>query len=372
MLKKVILLTSNEEWGDMWYSKQHYANELAKLGHEVYFLNPSQPWTFHSLFSLGIKIHKIKENLFTVNYKNNLPTLGGRFRRINDWLNSWKLFKCFGQKENLLFWFFDPFRFVNISFFRKFSKIFHVVDDYSNHTIDLKMASSADMLIYTSPVSLRRYEHPNMLHVPHGIAEDDLVVEPEKVAEIRKRWHRFILYIGGINQHLNFPMLKRLAKELPQHQLIFLGKIQPPDNANDQELMDHFFAEKNVEFAGLVDAKELKNYIAAAEVCLIPYYPYGKSRAQTLKAINYITQLKPIVAIELEDLKQFRNKSVFMTESEDQFIAYVKDLTKGLLPVDQTEADHYRESIRYPRLINKIFHQLYGARMFNDRKLTEV
>lgn len=360
--KKVILLTSNEEWGGMWYSKQHYAHELAKLGNEVYFINPTKPWSFFSLFSISLKVEKVKENLFTVDYRNNFPAFDGRFRRINDWLNSWKLYKHFGQKnENVLFWLFDPFRFVKISFFIKIHKIFHVVDDYSNHTVDLKMASSADLLIYTSPVSLNRYQHPHMHHVPHGIAVDDMDVEEDKKEEIEKRWGKFILYIGGINQHLNFPMLTRLARELPQHQIIFLGKVQRADNDHDQDLMDSFFAEKNVEYAGLVEAKELKNYIAAAEVCLIPYYPYGKSRAQTLKAINYITQLKPIVAIELGDLKRFRNKSIFMTESEDEYIAYVKELMEGKLPVDQTEAYRYRENIRYPRLIKSIFSQLYNT-----------
>lgn len=37
---KTILIISPEPWGKMMISKHHYALELAKLGNEVYFLNP--------------------------------------------------------------------------------------------------------------------------------------------------------------------------------------------------------------------------------------------------------------------------------------------------------------------------------------------
>ena len=47
---RTIFLFSNEPWSDMWYSKHHYAAELAKR-HEVYFVNMPERWRPTDLFS---------------------------------------------------------------------------------------------------------------------------------------------------------------------------------------------------------------------------------------------------------------------------------------------------------------------------------
>jgi hypothetical protein len=41
--KMRVLVISPQHWGIMRVSKHHYAIELAKLGHEVYFLEPLEP-----------------------------------------------------------------------------------------------------------------------------------------------------------------------------------------------------------------------------------------------------------------------------------------------------------------------------------------
>jgi hypothetical protein len=36
---KTIFIVAQEDWGDMFISKHHYASELAKMGNEVYYIN---------------------------------------------------------------------------------------------------------------------------------------------------------------------------------------------------------------------------------------------------------------------------------------------------------------------------------------------
>src|SRR4051812_43229433 len=36
---KTVLIVAQEDWGDMYVSKHHYAHELAKAGNTVYFMN---------------------------------------------------------------------------------------------------------------------------------------------------------------------------------------------------------------------------------------------------------------------------------------------------------------------------------------------
>ena len=57
-LPHTIFLTSNEPWGDVWFSKQHYANELAKMGHQVYFLNAPTGWSPKNLFRINLRVEK--------------------------------------------------------------------------------------------------------------------------------------------------------------------------------------------------------------------------------------------------------------------------------------------------------------------------
>ena len=50
---KNIIIVSNEPWGDIWYSKHHYAYELNKTN-QVLFIDPPRKWSFWNLFMQGI------------------------------------------------------------------------------------------------------------------------------------------------------------------------------------------------------------------------------------------------------------------------------------------------------------------------------
>ena len=72
--QKVILLLAPEPWGSNKVSKHHYAQLLAKLGNQVYFLEPAQ-----TSGDRQVKVEPIEEGLYSVRYKalsrgaNRLP-----------------------------------------------------------------------------------------------------------------------------------------------------------------------------------------------------------------------------------------------------------------------------------------------------------
>ena len=80
-----ILLISNEPWGDIWFSKHHYANELS-ANNDVYFIDPPKGWSLSSLFSNQLEIEVINERLKVVRYSNSLPIrfFPKVFTKIND------------------------------------------------------------------------------------------------------------------------------------------------------------------------------------------------------------------------------------------------------------------------------------------------
>ena len=64
-----ILITSNEPWGDIWYTKHNYAYELSKTN-KVFFLNPPKGWRQNSLKNIKIRSEKINGQIFNVGFKN--------------------------------------------------------------------------------------------------------------------------------------------------------------------------------------------------------------------------------------------------------------------------------------------------------------
>ena len=69
---RTILIVSNEPWGDVWYSKHNWANELSQ-NNTVYFVNSPVRWTFKGLFQNKISVKNYSESLFILDYKNRLP-----------------------------------------------------------------------------------------------------------------------------------------------------------------------------------------------------------------------------------------------------------------------------------------------------------
>ena len=110
-----ILVISNEPWGDVWYSKHHWAHELS-LHNKVFFLNSPVKWSFKHLFKCNIITDNFSESLQIVNYNNRLPLT--RFKlifKLNEFLITRALKKWFRQNNftDYIFWSFVVFNCFN-------------------------------------------------------------------------------------------------------------------------------------------------------------------------------------------------------------------------------------------------------------------
>ena len=86
---QTILVTSNEPWGGLWFSKQHYANELSREN-KVYFVNAPGKRNLHQLFKKKLEKKQISPSLMVLELNNYFP-LTGRFNllfRLNEWLTN--------------------------------------------------------------------------------------------------------------------------------------------------------------------------------------------------------------------------------------------------------------------------------------------
>lgn len=350
-----ILIVSNEPWGDMWFSKHHYANELAKLGASVYFANPPKKWKLKNIFTFKIKKNKIKDNLFELNYANHFPVFiqNSIFSRLNDQLFFLKLKSHIPPEEKLTVWSFDPFRFTLISFYKKLKRIYHIADPYMGNKNDLILAKKANLIVCTNSNYTDYYSklNNNVIHIQHGISDSEFKVDINVISDIKKKYGDFVILTGSIYSDINLKLINNISKK---YKVLLLGVVISNDieKTEWQLLLDN----QNIHYLGIINGLDLKNYIAAAKVCLL-CYNYDIPRTGSLKVINYLAQHKPIVTSVGIELEHLENKFIFRAKNNTEFMKYIEQNynTEGK---SFELLDHFLSEINYKNLIQNILLQL--------------
>ena len=364
MKQHSIAVISNEPWNEVWFSKQHYANELSKMGFDTYFINAPTKWRPLNLFSFSIKSNETtRPNLIVLEYVNNFPLkiFPRFFLHLNDFFNSWKLKKAIGTEQPVIWWQFDPFRFVNVYFFRSIKRIYHVVDPFQHIWSNTQIAQHADLVVLVSKYYERYYKNlqERTIYIPHGVSDQEFLIDSNKLNQIkRKVGSNYILWIGTINIDIDYLLLKTLINELHEIPFVIIGPIAI--NGQEKNEFTKICNCTNVNYVGLVAAEELKYYVALSKVGIVPY---KKDKSENihrtpLKILNYLSQKKPIVTTLNYELTMLNNNGIYIAESEIEFIETVREIYIEEKTINKEKVSTYIEEILYPKLIEKILNQL--------------
>ncbi len=361
-----IIITSNEPWGDVWFSKQHYANELALLGYEVYFLNPHREWSPSNLFSFSVTQKTISAKLTVISYKNNFPirVFPTLFLKLNDLFNSWKIKKATRQKKLVIWWQFDPFRFVNIHFFSNIKRIYHIVDPYQHIWSDKEIEKKADILVSVSNYYLNDYKASKKpyLYIPHGISFSEEKIDPAATVEIHSQYGDYhIIFVGTVTADVDLELLAEFAKELPQYKMLLIGPLALADS--EKYLFNELCQLPNVIYSGSVHSSALKNFISLAKVGIVPYKNklIENKHRTPLKIMNYLAQNLPTVTTINFELQELNDRYIFVAESKAKFIEHIKLLLEGKIQTDRGDLNRFKDKVRYPVLIETILKALFSA-----------
>ena len=355
--KETVFVISNEPWGEIWYSKQHYANELAKLNHQVYFVNPVLNWKLGHLFSLALTKQEINSHLTVINYVNHFPLriFPKFFQQINDWILAAKLSKLSLPGESLI-WQFDPTRLIFLYFFSSEKRIYHLVDPMDLFWGDLRIAKASKLLVIIQRKFIQRYQEINsrIIHIPHGVSQDEFILDDTKLLQsIQSKYEGCILFIGTINRDVDLNLLLSTAKKFPQQPLLLIGPYAKPEPDTQKPLFLDLLDLTNVHHIKQVDARCLKYYISSAKVCLVPYNSKQQAFKRTpLKIINYLTQGKPIISTV--GLAELNEKAVYHAQSAEEFLHFVELALMDKLCIETHQVHSYLRQIQYPNLIQEI------------------
>ncbi len=308
LTNKVILVASNEPWGDIWYSKQNYAFELSRTN-TVIFIDPPTQWTVSNLFRISPQLIKQTNSLIILRYGNYIPVRINFLNRINNFLVSRKLRRKLRQNafEPDMFWTFDPMRLYQPKLLGVKTSIYHCVDYYYFQFYGEKqLCENSSVIFATSQLFLNefsQFDTPKYI-VPHGISEDEFNIDPLRAREIDIKHKDFGLYIGVVDPRMDFEMYEKVIQTFPEKKFVFVGPIRLTDNESAQRI----FAEQkysNVILAGPKHFKDLKYYVNASSFCIsfmdMDYHPNTVHHHKTLV---YLAQGKPVFSFAYEEYKQ--------------------------------------------------------------------
>ena len=147
-------------------------------------------------------------------------------------------------------------------------------------------------------------------------------------------------YVGSFHKGKGVELILSIAEQMPQHIFIIVG-----GSANEIQLMKTTGVTKNVYFKGFVNHDELWREMQDIDICLLPNQTQvltgqksdiGKYTSP-LKLFEYMSYSKPIIASDLEVLREVLDDDTAVFAAHDNIQAWV-NAVNTLMSVSKREA----------------------------------
>lgn len=289
-MSKIIVYPPTIRYKEMYQTPQHILKGLSERGYTVYFCE-GRP-------KRGRFLDKITPTFFTCqNYEKLKQKLKGQRVTI---YNSWSRYHDIRKDFNVDF------------------HIYHYLDDFPEWEKDQnKIMKDSDVIFCTAeslyqeasskyPEKAHRlsngsaFKHFNSAVLPLAKeVPEDLPIEGRK---------SIVYYHGAIAHWMDCEMIDEVAKLLPDINFVFVGKnfggkLQKRNNIFDM---------------GHKDFSVLPNYLAFAEVCIIPFKINRITLATNpIKVYEYFAAGKPVVTSPLPELKKYAEVLYFASTPEE-------------------------------------------------------
>ncbi len=300
-----VLVISPQHWGTMRVTKHHYAIELAKLGHEVYFLEPLEPNWKISQTNFTPKVTeyqnlKVLSHSIVAPYNLKFHTKGFFYLFMKRHIQ--KMEKRIGRFD--LVWSFDLTGAIPLKYFNTSRKIFFAAD-WPPNLDAVKSADSADLLVSVAPEILDQYpkKHKKLL-VSHGVAQ--CFIDAGKIPFVKSD-EQFRIGMSGnfLRPDIDRPVLLDIIRSFPDILFECFGAYESKNSnlggANDQETIAFIEALKaapNVLLHGMLVPVKLALELHRMDAFLICYdIEKDQSKGTNYhKVSEYLVYGKPIVS----------------------------------------------------------------------------
>jgi UDP-galactopyranose mutase len=151
--------------------------------------------------------------------------------------------------------------------------------------------------------------YPSSVDVDHFARNGNTI--PADQACLPRPW---LGYCGVIDERMDLAILKRLASERPDWQIILLGPVVKIDPATLPRA-------QNLHYLGKKDYHELPAYIGGWDVALMPFAIGPATRyISPTKVLEYMAAERPIVSTPITDVVEPYGDIVYVGEGPDGFL----------------------------------------------------
>lgn len=164
----------------------------------------------------------------------------------------------------------------------------------------------------------------------------------EEFEKIVAQGKPIIGYYGALATWFDYDLVKKLAKERPEYNIVFLGIKY--DGAFDEAHLEEY---NNIYFLGSREYKVLPYYAKEFTICTIPFLINSITNATSpVKLFEYMALDKPIVTTAMPECKKY--ESVMIANNHEEFINLVDKAVK----MNKNENKDYYDILKKEALEN--------------------
>ena len=185
---------------------------------------------------------------------------------------------------------------------------------------------TADIL-YKDMVNKRKSKE-NITFACNGVVYEHFTKLNKKVKltsdfeKILKEKKPIIGYYGAIAQWFDYEMIKYLAKERPEYNIVLIGPKY--DASFDKQGLEKY---KNIYSLGAKDFNALPYYAKHFNVCTLPFLLNDITASTSpIKVFEYMALAKPIVTTDLIECRKY--KSIKIAKDKKQFVNKIDECIK--------------------------------------------
>lgn len=156
----------------------------------------------------------------------------------------------------------------------------------------------------------------------------------KRFVKVLEQGKKIIGYYGALATWFDYEMVKYLAKERPDYNIVLLGIKY--DGSFDEANLNEC---SNIYFLGPKKYDELPNYASHFDVCTIPFLINDITQATSpLKLFEYMAMEKPIVTTNMNECTKY--KSVMIANDKEEF---VKLVDKAIEMANERDEEYFDE-----------------------------
>jgi UDP-galactopyranose mutase len=182
-------------------------------------------------------------------------------------------------------------------------------------------------------------------------------------ARLKNFAHPRLLYVGLIDKRIDGDLLCYIDQARPDWEIIMVGPVD--ERLFNQQAVER--AASNVHFVGPVPYARLPEFLACADVYLMPWKVNELTRhINPTKTLEYMAAGRPVVSIALPDLERLFADSVALATTYEGFLSACQEALEGRLTGNVITGLARAQAFSWDRIVGEMEGHVMGA--IRDRK----